>query len=465
MKNITIVLFSLISMISFGQIKLTSFPVELKRGVENHQMINFVDDKTNEIYTFIADKETVTGIKFNSAVFISDTLSASKPFNYHNIIGYSFSKNNTPVLHWITEDNKKIKSIEYNFSLAPKNYSATEITIADESIVLSFSNKGVFYLLTDNNKNDFKLYEFGSENSNTTLQLGAFDFSNSKNEKIKISQVFNENPLVRIESDFYNPLMVTAEKVKLYLENDKVIFTFDLNTSKTELLEIDLNSKLISKKEFAQSKMNTDANQSNSFYLDGTLFQVQSNEKQLDLSIVDYDSNAIIKHYSLSEKNNSFTYSSFLIQSEQYKPETIGKLKRFLRKIDNSNLAFSIYHFGGTYLASFGSNKSTASDGGIALGIGVGLGSVLAGGEFVYIGDVIGERTQSVYLDFNCTADFEIIPSKSLVLATSIISGFLSDKNNIQLYQTFRYRDYFVLSYYDKKAQEILLYKFQNDFN
>ena len=464
MKNIFFISFSLISMISLGQIKLTSFQVELKRGVENHQMINFVDDKTNEIYTFVSDKETVTGIKFNSAVLVSNSLSTSKPFNYHNIIGYSFSKNNTPVLHWITEDNKKIKSIEYNFSSDPKNYSATEITIADESIITSFTHKGIFYLLTDNEKKNLKIYEFGAENSNTTLQLGAFDFSNSKNEKIKISQVFNENPLVRMESDFYNPLMVTAGKVKLYLENDKVIFTFDLNTSKTEVLEIDLDSKLISKKEYPQSKMNSDTNQSNSFYLDGKLFQVQSNEKQLDLSIVDYDSNAIIKHYSLSEKNNSFTYSSFLIQSEQYKPETIGKQKRFLRKIDNSNLAFSIYPFGGTYLASFGSNKSSAGDGGIALGIGVGLGTLLAGGEFVYIGDVSGERTQSVYLDFNCDANFDIIPAQNPVLATSIISGFLADKNNIQLYQTFRYRDYFVLSYYDKKIKEIVLYKFQNDF-
>lgn len=464
MKYTITLFFSLISMISFGQIKLTSFPMELKRGIENHQMINFVDEKTNEIYTFIADKETVTGIKFNSAVLVSNSLSTSRPFNYQNIIGYSFSKKNNPILHWITEDNKKIKSIEYDFSIATNDYSATEITIAEESVITSFTNKGIFYLLTDNEKNILKIYEIGAENSDKTLKLGTFDFSNSKNEKIKISQVFNENPFARMEKDFYNPLMVTAEKIKFYVENDKVIFTFDLNTSKTEVLEIDLNSKLISKKEYPHSKMNSDTNQSNSFYLEGTLFQVQSNEKQLDLSIVDYDSNAIIKHYSLSEKDNSFTYSSFLIQSEQYKPESIGKLKRFLRKIDNSNLAFSIYPIGGTYLASFGSNKSSASDGGIALGIGVGLGSILAGGDFVYIGDVAGERTQSVYLDFNCDANFEIIPGQNPVLATSIISGFLVDKNNIQLYQTFRYRDYFVLSYYDKKIKEIVLYKFQSDF-
>lgn len=448
-----------------AQIKLTSFPVELKRGAENYQMINFVDEETNEIYTFIADKETVTGIKFNSAVFISDTLSISKPFNYQYCIGYSFSANHTPVLHWITEDNKKIKSIEYDFLSKTKDYTATETTFSDEAIVTSFTNKGNFYMITDNNKNDLKIYEFGAQNKNTTLNSSDLNFKNANIQDIKISQVFAENPLALMETDFYNPLMATAQKVKFYLEDDTIIFTFDLNTSSTEVVEIDLNSKLISKKEFPQSTMNSDANQSNSYYYNHKLFQVQSNEKQLNLSIIDCDSATILKNYSLSEKENSFPHSDFLIQSEQYKPETIGKLKRFLRKIDNSNLAFSIYPFGETYLASFGANKSSASGGGIALGIGVGLGTILAGGDFVYVGDVMGERTQSVYLDFNCNPEFKIIPSNNPVLATSNISGFLADKNNIQLHQTFRYRDYFVLSYYDKKAKEIVLYKFQNYFN
>lgn len=465
MKNIITVLFSLISLISLGQIKLTSFPVELKKSDENHQMINFVDEKSNEIYTFIADKETVTGIKFNSAVFVSDSLSTSKPFNYQYFIGYSFSAHRTPILHWITEDNKKIKSIEYDFSKETKDYSATETIFSEESIVTSFTNNGTFYVLTNNNKNDLKIYEFGTQNSITILKSSDLDFTNSKNKKIKISQVLDENPLARMETDFYNPLMATAEKVKFYIEDTTVIFTFDLNVSTTEVVEIDLNLKTISKKDYPQSKIISDANQSNSYYLNHKLFQVQSNEKQLDLTIVDCKSNAILKHYSLSEKENPFTYSSFLIQSEQYNAETMGSLKRFLRKIDNSNVAFSIFPINNTYMASFGSNKTSASSGGIALGISVGLGSILVGGEFVDVGNFAGNRTQSVYLDFDCDENFNIIKTNNPVLATSIISGFLDDKSNIKLYQSFRYRDYFVMSCYDKKAKEIVLYKFQNDFN
>ncbi|MGV9002419.1 hypothetical protein [Flavobacterium sp.] len=464
MKYIVTALFSLISMLSMAQIKLTSFPVELKRNAENQQMINFVDEKTNEIYTFVTDKETVTGIKLNSAVFVSDSISTAKPFNYHNVIGYSFSANNSPIIHWITEDNKKIKSIEYDFSKETKDFTATEITFSDETIVTSFSNKGIFYVLTDNRKNDLKLYEFGAQNTNTTLKSSDLNFTNNNNDNIKISQVLTENPLARMETDFYNPLMATAQKVKFYLEDDTVIFTFDLNVSTTEVVEIDLNSKLISKKEFPQSKMDSDANQSNSFYLHHKLFQVQSNENQLDLSIVACKSNTVLKHYSLSENENSFPYSTFLIQSEQYKAETMGSLKRFLRKVDNSHLSFSIFPVNNTYIASFGSNKTSASSSGIALGISVGLGVIIAGGDFVNVGGFTEDRTQSVYLDFDCDENFNIIPANNVVLATSIVNGFLADKDTVRLYQTFRYRDYFVLSYYDKKAKEIVLYKFQNNF-
>ncbi|MCA0348333.1 MAG: hypothetical protein LCH35_03630 [Bacteroidetes bacterium] len=465
MKNIYLFLFSFISLISFSQIKLTSFPIELKRSAENHQMMNFVDKNSNEIYTFVADKETVIGVKFNSAVFVSDSIATSKPFNFQYIIGYSFSKENNPTVHWITEDNKKIMSIEYDFSKNPKDYTATETIFSNESILASFSNNGVFYIITDNDKNDMKLYEFGTQNNTTTLPSGNLNFTDSKDKPIKISQVFIENPLVRMETNFYNPLMATAEKVKFYVENNRAIFTFDLNRSKTEILEIDLNSKTISKKEYQQSTLENGSNQSNSYYLNEKLFQVKSNEKQLLLRITDCYSKTVIKEYSLSEKENPFEYSSFLIQTEQYKPETLSSLKRFLRKIENSNLAFSIFQINEGYVVSFGANKTSASSGGLAFGIGVGIGSILASGTFVDVGNFDNSRTQSVFLDFDCDANFNIIPPKNTVLATSIISGFIAQNDNIRLYQTFPYRDYFVLSYYDKKAKQVVLYKFQNGFN
>ena len=466
MKNTYTFIFSLISLISFSQIKLTSFPIELKRNAENHQMMNFVDENSNEIYTFVTDRETITGIKLNSAVFVSDSLTALKPLNYINIIGYSFSANHSPILHWITEDNKKMISIEYDFSRNTKEYIATETKFFDENILTSFSNKGIFYIITDNDKNDLKLYEIGDENKISPLETASLDFTTIENNKIKISQIFDENPLARMEGDFYNPLMATAEKVKFYVDDNKVIFTFDLNRSKTEVLEIDLESKTVSKKEYQQPTLENGANQSNSYYLNQRLFQVKSNEKQLFLSITDCKLNTILKKYSLSEKENPFIYSAFLIQTEQYKSETIGSLKRFLRKIENSNLGFSIFPTNDSYIASFGSNKTSASSGGIAFGIGVGIGAaILVGTDFVNVGAFDNDRTQSVFLDFDLDANFDIISTQNPILATNIISAFIAQNDNIRLYQSFPYRDYFVLSGYNKKLKEIVLYKFQNDFN
>lgn len=465
MKNLYAFLFSLVSLISFSQIKLTSVPIELNDNSENLQMINFTEEKTNEIYTFIADKERILGIRFNSAVFFSDSLSSLKPVNFQHIVGYSFSKENNPVVHWITEDNKKIKSIEYDFSKNSKTFITNEITFFNESILISFTNKGVFYVITDNDKNELKLYEIDAQkNNSTTLETSDLNFTNSKKGNVKISQIFDDYPLIRMETDFYNPLMVTAEKVKFYLENNKAIFTFDLSVTKTEMLEIDLDSKTTFKREYQQPTLHLTTNQSNSFYLNQKLFQTQSNEKQLFLSIVDCNSNTVFKQYTLSENQNSFKDAIFLIQSEQYKPEEINSLKRFLRKIENSYLAFSIYPINNGYIACFGASKSSPTTGGIALGIGIGLGSIFAGSGFYDVTDFAPDRTQSVYFDMDLDLNFNIIPSTNPVLATTIISGFLEDKKSVDLYQTFKYRDYFVLGYYDKKLKELALYKFQNEY-
>ena len=170
--------------------------------------------------------------------------------------------------------------------------------------------------------------------------------------------------------------------------------------------------------------------------------------------------------FLFSEKENPFIYSAFLIQTEQYKSETIGSLKRFLRKIENSNLGFSIFPTNDSYIASFGSNKTSASSGGIAFGIGVGIGAaILVGTDFVNVGAFDNDRTQSVFLDFDLDANFDIISTQNPILATNIISAFIAQNDNIRLYQSFPYRDYFVLSGYNKKLKEIVLYKFQNDFN
>lgn len=465
MKTSITLIFCFVSLLFQAQIKLTSFPIELKKSSQNHQMMNFGNDQTHEIYTFLADKESVTGIRFNRAVFFSDSLTAPKPFNYQNCIGQSFSVNNNPVLHWITEDNKKILSIEYDFSKKTNDFNSNQTLLSDELIVAAFSNNSRFYIMTLNGNDELKIFTLDTEISNfNIIDLKNISVTNAKNKEINLSELIGKYSLFKMERDFYNPLIATAEKVKYYIENNKFIIICDLQVSKSECIEIDLKTFTVTQKEFVHSNLKEAATQSNSYYLNQNLYQVKSNKNELLLHIVDYYSKETIKDFLLTEKDNPFKYSEFLIQTEHYKPQKINSTKRFLKKIDNSSIAFTLFPVDNYFLASLGSNKTTASTQGIALAIGVGLGALLTEGEFYDVNSFYNARTQSAYLDFECTQNYEVSNPKNTILATDFISGFLSEHNNISLYQTFKYREYYVLSCYDKKAKELVLYKFENQF-
>jgi hypothetical protein len=466
MKNIFLYLGLLISFFSIGQIKLNSFPAELKRSAEDHLMTNFANQNSNEIYSFVADKETLTAVRFNSAIFFSDSLTTPRPFNYKNIIGYSFSKNNNPVLHWITEDSKRIKSIEYNFSKNPTEFLSREISINPQNTIAFFEYQNQFFLMATNVKNEIVLSNIDIEKPETfVLQTSNLAFTDAKNKTISFNQIIKENPLTKMDCDFYNPLAATAVKAKYYLENDALVFTFDLQTSKTDVLFIDLNAKTALLKEIKQPKLNDIASQSNSYYLNQKLYQITSNNKQIVWSIFDCKTNESLKQFSLSqEEKNPFENPKYFIQSENYRPEEMSSLKRFLRKTENSAIAFSMYPFKDYYIGSLGAAKTRSSSGGIALGIGAGLSSVLLGGDFYDVGAFDDTISQSVFINFETNENFELQKPKNEPLATDFIGGFLAEKNNVYLYQTFKYRDYYILSFYDKKLKEIALYKFQNGF-
>jgi hypoxanthine phosphoribosyltransferase len=466
MKKIFFCFFIIICANSFGQIKLNSFPVELKRSSENHSMTNFANEKTNEIYSFVADKETLTAVRFNSAIFFSDSLTTTRPFNYKNIIGYSFSKNNHPILHWITEDNKRINSIEYDFSKNPTEFSSKEISINPAINIAFFEYQSQFFLMATNENNEIVLSKIDIENPETfVLQTSNLAFTDAKNKKITFNQIIKENPLTKMERDFYNPLAVTAAKVKYYLENDALVFTFDLQTSKTDVLFIDLISKTAILKEIKQPLLKEEATQSNSYFLNQKLYQISGNKKEIVWSVFDCKTKEASKNFMLSEDvKNPFENPKYFIQSENYRPEELSSLKRFLKRTDNSNIAFSIFPFKDYFIGSLGAAKTRASSGGIALGIGIGLGSIVLGGDFYDVGAFDDTISQSVFINFEGNENLEFQKPQNEPLATNFIDGFLSDKNNVYLYQTFKYRDYYILSYYDKKAKEVVLYKFQNGF-
>ena len=91
MKNLFVVALLVISSVSFGQIKLNSHPLELKKSKAFHQILTTYNTKTNDVFVFATDKEITTILKYNTALFFEDSLTATRPAeNFKNLSGYSF---------------------------------------------------------------------------------------------------------------------------------------------------------------------------------------------------------------------------------------------------------------------------------------------------------------------------------------------------------------------------------------
>lgn len=465
MKNWTTLFIFCFSFFSWAQIRLNSFPIELKRSSEFHQMINFANENTNIVYSFVADKEKVMGVHFNSALFFSDSISSSKPFNYKSIIGYSFSKNQKPVLHWITEDSKKINSIEYDFSKSAKEFSSRETILSNDKIIASFSHKSFFYVATINKENELKFFNLNTENSNFIFVDNAtINITNSNQKQVKLFDIFSQYVPEKMESDFYNPLFSTAQKVKYYIDKNTLIFTFDLNNTSTEVVEINLESFEVFTKKYPFNTSIGPSTATNSYFNNQKLFQIKATKEQLMVTVLDYNTQKELKQFIVSETQNPFRFSSFYVQSENSRIKTIKTSKRFLKKVESGAVGISFFSVEDFYIASLGSVKETVSTAGVALGIGVGITSILAGGDYYDLGAFENTILETAYLDFECTQDFEIQKATDFSLATDYISDFLNQNSNNYLFQTIKYKDYYMLCLYDNKAKEVVLYKFENSF-
>lgn len=149
MKKILFALFVLTTFTaSFGQTILNSHSINLRGSRNNHQILNAVNLQ-KEVFSFASDKEKLTVLKYNEALFFKDSLSLNRPDKeYEFIAGYSFENNGNPRVYWASKDFKKVKSIMFDFDSNTSKIDDFQFAFTDESILNIFSENNFFYILT-----------------------------------------------------------------------------------------------------------------------------------------------------------------------------------------------------------------------------------------------------------------------------------------------------------------------------
>lgn len=463
MKKLLFALFVLVSFTdSFGQTILNSHSLELKKSQNNHQILTAVNLR-KDIFVFASDKEKVTVLKYNKFLFFSDSISINRPEKeYKFMAGYSFENNGNPCVYWASEGFKKLQSVAFDFENKTTKITDFQFAFANESILNTFSENNFFYILTLP-KEDDKLKIYALRNGKAyekTIDFSSYKFVEEKGKTINFNDLIVQNGLELIDSKTLNPLFQTVGKSKMYIQGNQMILTFDA-TSQTQVLKIDLNTFSVSEQIIPQ-QMLVKTGKSNSYFHQNKLYQLKVSAEELAVAAIDLKSGEILKKYYADTKDTiSFRNSPLLSQTGSKNGKPIKNTKKFLQRLDVSEVGLSVYQTKNQTMLTVGGIKNVNTTGGILLGITAGSAMIATGAD----GDIssfFNEGTlQSNYFEALFDSKFEHQNVAQLPIAFDAISQFL-DENNVKLQSVFPFENYYILSYYDSKKEEFVMRKFED---
>jgi len=462
MKKQFLIIFLFHYSLLIGQTVLATFPLELKKSKEYKQIVNAVNTETQEVFAFITDKETITLLKYNSALFLTDRYTLPRPdLSYKTIVGYSFNTEGEPTLYWASVDLKNIMTVKYDMELEKTFVSNYYHSFSNQTVVTSLQANDAFYILSQNEmEQKLILYVFkDGKKEEKILDFKPFKFLSRKMTALTLNQILEVYPISKIETNQFNPLFKGTEKSKMYLLKNRLLLTFDHNLKETQAFEIDLNTYEITEKKFTQPTTQKQVGLSNSYYHENKLYQLITNEEELVFEIKNYQTAEIIKSYSIKKTDTiSFKNSPLWFQMNGQKPKEIKNTAKFLQRLLFLNVGLSVYKTPKAILITIGGSNEGENN---YMTFNRGIESAFTGNFSDVAYDMLNSYGPTT-LYFESVFDKKLEHSKQVLdpLAVDFISGFSNDHREISLSSVFRYKNYYILGYYDTYAKQFTMRKF-----
>lgn len=459
MKKIITFLILFQSAFFFSQTVLTTFPLELKKSKEYKQIVNVENTTTHDLFVFASDKENLTILKYNSALFLSDQYALPRPdISYKQIVGHSFNSDGNPTLYWSSQDFRKILAVQYDINT--KSTAAIidyDMQFFNQTVITQFQENNGFYILAKKEFEDkLVLYAFkNGTKEEKTLDFSTFKFQNSKGQAVKFSQILEALPIGKIETSQFNPLFKGTQKTKLYVLKNRLLLTFDHSDNETQAFEVDLATSAILEKNFPKTSTKNYVSLSNSYYHENKIYQLKVNADELLLEIKDYKTADTIKSILVSKTDViPFKSSPLWLQLEGQRPKEFKTTAKFLNQLVYLEVGLTVYKTPNSILITMG-----------------GTGTI----QFT---DIINSLSSNqingdlMYRDIPTTVYFESVFDKKLdhnkkdqePLAFDFISGFQQEHPEVTLPSVIRYKNYYILGYYDNYAKQYTMRKFTDGF-
>jgi len=435
-----------------SQTVLNSHALDLKKNSFFHQILNVENTKTQDVFVFASDKENTTILKYNSFLFFSDSIKIHNPNKrFRNLAGYRFKENENPILYWSTPNLKEILGVEYN--LKSKEISSIYHTIPfkNEIILNTFCKNNSFYILSLLEKEEkLKIYVFkDGETVEKVLNFSEIAFTNEQNQTLTLNEILNYNPIEIMEIHSWNPLFKGTQKSKMYVHENKLILTLDYNSKQTQTFTIDLTTFETKERSFSQFPLEKQKGATNSFFQDDKLYQIKHTTNELVLSIKDFNSDELLKKYSLSEQDStSFKNSPFYFQTANKEARKLNDTKKFLERLLYSNSGLTVYNTRNNHFITIGGNS---------------LDALQYGMPFGFNDYSAYENPVNVFFESVLDSSFNPINKVQGPMAVDFISQFVSEHKEVKLESSFQFKDYTIFGYYDAKAKMYIMRKFTDE--
>lgn len=460
-KYALILLLLVIAGTTSAQTILNRFPLELKKSSEYLQILN-AENAQKEYFTFVTDKEKCILLKSNSALFLKDSLSIPRPHrDYDFMAGVTFSTSGHPQVYWVSKDYRQIKLVDFDLENRTSTFLDYENNNSREKIVDAFTVDNIFYILSITSENTLKFTHFSNSGKNEhEIDLGTKNTENGNSiDRHLVSSIFDYG-LTKIESNLYTPLYMATAKVKRYLIGSIYTLTFDVKNG-TTICNINLADFSFEKNAFPYDISNKNAG-SNSFLLKDELYQITANSTAITVEGFDVKTKTSIGKYQANSKEEiSFKNSPLLLQAENGRVRTLKNTSKMLNKMDFSSLGISIYTTPNYNLFTLGGVREVASGGGLALAIGLGIGGALSGSDVMAGSDFISESMQSIYFESFFDYDFKHTNASFRPIYIDALGEFLNTTRPA-VYNISTFKNFVILNYYDSKAKELVMRKFED---
>lgn len=454
MKQLWVLFFLGSTFLAFGQIKLASHPLELKKSKEYHQVISANDRQNDNVFVFATDKEKTTILKYSPFLFFKDSMVTKRPdIGYKLMAGYSFGTDENPTLYWVDQAFRNMIAVHYD--LLEKKTSATYFQFPSqrETVLHVFNENNSFYVITKKKDADALVLHIFKDSKKTQflLDFSGFEFVNSKKEVISLSMILSVLPLEKIETRAYNPLFKATSKSKFYVRKNDILFTFDHNINETQLFQLDFKSLKLVERSIPQFPLKRLNGLSNSYYHENKIYQVTANDEELHFGYKDFETDVLIKEFSAT-KNDTITFknSPLFTQVVNQRPKAVKTTAKFLKQLSATDLGVSVYKTPKNLLLTIGGNQEIEQ---------LSTGFAPNGGDFV---------TNSYFIPLNVYFESVLdkkgnhISSTPAPLAVDFISQFSYAHPEAVLQNTFRHKNYYIHAYYDSKLKEFVMMRFND---